>query len=473
MLRLHRCVATTFAPGLALAVIAATSAQAAPPSAAQRCSAAKITAVGQEAGALLLCDARGGVAGADPACAASASAKRVAAFQAAEARGGCLTSGDSAALGNEVGALHGAVLAALRPGGPSASRCAAAQLASAGRTLRKLAQAYVRNARQPDPAKLSAQLASVLAQFLRAFDRAGAKGDCVAFPPASQISMLLTIDAARLRGKLEPSCGDDVQAGTEQCDGTDHVTCSGNCAADCTCAVPVCGNGIAEPGEVCDGADDAACDGSPCAADCTCASPVCGNNFTEPGEECDGSGCTSGDPGGCTMPGAINGCSCCASASPCYSRSGGTPTSPGFPCCTGVCEIPGPEAGPDVVVYCTQPTAVCPCWTTASLDARFATDYFDQNGRGGATCDPAGTVGIAANDTCFVERPIGSGEGFNLTRAGFAALLPGACVVYDDLDSENDGVCDGPPTITPTTNEQNAACVATLRASAVYQASCQ
>jgi hypothetical protein len=113
-------------------------------------------------------------------------------------------------------------------------------------------------------------------------------------------------------------CGDDVQNGLEECDGTDlagqdcvdldftggTLACDSSCTFDATaCTQPVCGNNTLEPGEACDGTD---LDGQDCTdlglgsgavtcnTDCTfntsaCALPTCGDGaINQTSEECDG-----------------------------------------------------------------------------------------------------------------------------------------------------------------------------------------
>lgn len=225
------------------------------------------------------------------------------------------------------------------------------------------------------------------------------------------------------------------------------------------------------PTEVCDGSETGTCGGA-CLPNCTCAE-TCGDGIVQAGEACDGSGCVPEDPNGCFPPGSSNECQCCASASPCYVRGFGNPTPIEVPCCTGVCEIPGPEAGPDVMVYCSEPPpASCPCWTSASLDAQFPPGFFDELDRGGAQCDVEPTVAsVTAVDFCTFRRL--SGVEFTVPRGGAGVIGNGLCAVFEDLDPENTGQCFGPPrgvqTITP---QEAAACIAELLASQVYQREC-
>ena len=99
-------------------------------------------------------------------------------------------------------------------------------------------------------------------------------------------------------------CGNGVQTGSEQCDGSDAAACNGStCKADCTCN-PFCGDGVKnQPSEQCDGSDHGVCGGT-CNPDCTCA-PFCGNNVREGAESCDGTdaaACPGNCGADCTCP---------------------------------------------------------------------------------------------------------------------------------------------------------------------------
>jgi hypothetical protein len=121
-------------------------------------------------------------------------------------------------------------------------------------------------------------------------------------------------------------CGDDdVNQGSEQCDGTDDSACPGSCSVTCTCAV--CGNTIAEPPvEQCDGTDDTACPGEclPNGDPNECQCPVCGDgDVNQPSEICDGT-----DVAACT-----NGF--CASTCVCAECGDGEANQPGVEECDG------------------------------------------------------------------------------------------------------------------------------------------
>lgn len=392
----------------ALALLLSLPAVAAPPTPAQRCLAAKLLAAGGEARARLGCEQRGLATGADASCVARAVERREKAFARADARGGCASTGDSAAVGAAIDDLVVALLSQLRPGGPAFSRCTRAQLGAAARAIQKLAQAYARDSRRPDPARLANDLAKAEAGLASAWGRAAAKGDCLSATTAAEAWATLIGGIDGVRGILVPTCGDGVQG----------------------------------PGE--------ACDGSTC--------PDLGSSSEY----------------GCSPPGSSNACDCCANEAPCYVRGFGLVEPLEIPCCEGSCPIPGPEAGPNVEVFCTPPPAACPCWSSASLDAAFPPGFFDQEGRGGLFCslqiELIDIEGFGANDSCTLFGP--AGQDALLPRGGAAVVPPSTCLLFPDLDPDDDGICSGPPLVEPTTAEESDACIAELRASQIYQTNC-
>lgn len=417
-------------------LVAAVSAIAAPPSPAQRCMSAKVLAAGAETRARIVCLQR---FASDPeiaSCVARAAAQRSSAFARAEARGGCSTSGDASLLGEIAERTAHALRELLLPA-PTTSRCSGAQLAAAGRAVGTLSRAYAAHERSPDEPRRAAALVEVEAQFRRAFARAVALGDCSTASDASQAWAAIAYGAAAIPGNLRPTCGDDVQAGDEACDGSDDASCSGACLASCTCG------------------------------------STCGDGVLQPGEQCDGTSCDAADPNGCFPRSWSDECQCCALTSPCYVRTGGS-SSGALPCCAGECLVPGPEAGPDVTVYCSVPSgATCPCFTSASLDAAFPPGFFDASDRGGASCTPFSNAiaGVAANDTCFVPTlPLGE---LLLFPRGGAAVMEHLCTFMLDEDPLNQGFCNQVPDFgTSVTEAERAACVAELRASQAFQAAC-
>lgn len=237
----HTCIAT--AAFVAATILVSAPPTSAAPSPSTRCLAAKMRATTAEARSVLRCAGRALATGTDPACLASAASRRQAAFLAVEKRGGCAVVGDSAAIGAEIAALHDGLLATLRPGAPATSRCTSAQLMAALQTFAKIAQAYIRDDRAPDPARLAASVASAYAQFETAFDRATARGDCLSDADASAARTVLETAIAHVRATLVPVCGDGIRAGSEACDGatcpnqpTTELGCSGADTANaCQC----------------------------------------------------------------------------------------------------------------------------------------------------------------------------------------------------------------------------------------------
>jgi hypothetical protein len=157
-------------------------------------------------------------------------------------------------------------------------------------------------------------------------------------------------------------------------------------------------------------------------------------------------------------------------------RGFGTVTPIEVPCCTGTCPIPGPEAGPNVMVYCAQtPQTECPCFTRGAIDAAFPAGFFDQQNRGGAVCDQAWTsTSVFADDYCVINGPLRFGTLW-FPRGGAGLLLESSyCALYADLDPDDDGFCNTGPTVPPHAlrPEQAFNCRTELLASQPYQAEC-
>ncbi len=202
------------------------------PTPEQRCVATKLRAAGREARVHLICAKSRNPS----ACLARAAERRDKTFFAVETRNGCLTTGDSAEIGAEVETLVAFLLEMLRPGGFARAKCTNGQLTATALAITRLAQAYARDARKPDPARLLSELAAAEAKFNAAFARAVARGDCLSQAMAPDVYTVILQGILRLHGKLSPSCGDNVRASTEACDGFDTGMCSAGCLPDCTCA---------------------------------------------------------------------------------------------------------------------------------------------------------------------------------------------------------------------------------------------
>jgi hypothetical protein len=167
---------------VALALLAAAPPAGAAADPALRCGTAKLAAAIVETRALLRCEQTG----AGVACAAPAESRRDAAFDRAEARGGCATTGDSAVVGDQTAGLAEAIALNLQVGGPAPSRCARRQFVAAGQALGRLGRVYARNERADDPVRLAAALATAQSRFDTAYGRAVAQADCLATTTAAQ-----------------------------------------------------------------------------------------------------------------------------------------------------------------------------------------------------------------------------------------------------------------------------------------------
>lgn len=114
--------------------------------------------------------------------------------------------------------------------------------------------------------------------------------------------------------------------------------------------------------------------------------------------------------------------------------------------------------------------AVCPCWTSESIDATFPDGYFDAAGRGGATCEIGGTViSLVSNDRCTYEFGPTSVE---TPRAGAAILVGDQCTMFADLDPDDDGACSGPPELVNLGAIERNVCIQEYGESQAYVREC-
>ena len=116
-------------------VVAATSIEAAT-TPARRCASAKLKSAGTTSAGLLNCHASAAKRGAVPdgACLAKAHAKLTKAYASAEAKGGCVATGDAGAITATIDDAVAAIAAALAGGGSDdGRRCAAAKLKATGK----------------------------------------------------------------------------------------------------------------------------------------------------------------------------------------------------------------------------------------------------------------------------------------------------------------------------------------------------
>jgi hypothetical protein len=169
---------------------------------AAKCAATKMKAAGKKAACLLDVQARSAARGAPPDAAklAVCEQKMQDAFAKSESKGGCNTMGDASAIENKVDAFSSDVQNELR--GPSASKCDAAKLKTAGKragcTLSVRSKA-VGKGLVPDQLKLQACVDKMMA----AFTKAEGVGGCNA-----------TGDAGAIGGKID-AFADDVVAELE------------------------------------------------------------------------------------------------------------------------------------------------------------------------------------------------------------------------------------------------------------------
>jgi hypothetical protein len=312
-----------------------------------QCQAAKLRATGREVRDHLHCWGLGSVGQQSPECFAAAATRRAKVFVRCEARLACLTSGDSDAVGDRVGAHASTQLGALLPSsGLFGSRCTQAKLEAAGLRFHKVAKAHASNTVRPNPSRLATRIVKADARFLAAFLAADGLSNCQRTGDGPYELERNDAWVADFRRRLFPDCGDGIAVGDEECDGGDDAACPRLCTVACGCAQ--CGNGAREPGEQCDGTDDAFCPGA-CAPECTCPGPVCGDGVVGGIEECDGS-CNvdpSYPPLGCFPPGHAEECRCCAT-SLCWDQDTGWLAS----CCPGLDCYIDPTPAPHKQGYC-------------------------------------------------------------------------------------------------------------------------
>jgi cysteine-rich repeat protein len=259
-----------------------------------RCSAAKLKATGKHVLAGHVCESKAAKSGlpVDMTCLVKASSKLETAVTKAEARGGCATMGDYAALAGAADALRVDCVEHLPAGNsPQANRCAAVKRKATGRLGRAQLKCYAKSSKRHEAVD-PVCLGRAGERFARAFDKAEARGGCATIGDQGVLAGVVSAAATGFVGALAAVCGDDIVGPDEQCDGIADAACPGVCGGDCLCPT-TCGNAVREGGEVCDGSDDDACPGQ-CLSSCVCAGD-CGNGVAEAGEECDDGGNVSGD----------------------------------------------------------------------------------------------------------------------------------------------------------------------------------
>lgn len=378
---------------------------------AASCCAAKVRSTGARERMLFRCHTRAAARGVavDPACVAAVGDVLDQSFARIENAGGCAGIGDAPRVHADLERLVGAIATSLR-GAQAKSACAARKLKVTGRLALSMARLFAGYAPKPGDhlSDLDPAATDLLLRLRASFAKLeGNPLGCPTAGDADDVSRMVVIGSAAPPSIVpdglwrdammvcDPSCGDQVRGGVEQCDGIDRFDCPEVCQPDCTC--PFCGDGVKNQNETCDGADATACQGL-CQGDCTCPTPVCGNDVLESGEECDGTApaicpvcqadctCAPGACGngiveggeqcdgstclydgvrlGCRAPGP-NGCSCCSDAN-CY----------GFGCCDEGTEcLPAPTTGFCFKIFCDVGTPDCGWGYTCTHFAELAWPY--------------------------------------------------------------------------------------------------
>ncbi|MCW5889529.1 MAG: hypothetical protein KIT14_03160 [bacterium] len=190
--------------GLALLLVLAGEVAAASPD--QQCTAAKLKAAARTAAAFARCSARavGNGTSVDATCLARATAKQAQTFAKAEARGGCPTIRDTAAIAGILGGLVAFADTELGDGGTAAGRrCASSRRTAAGAhlgaTLRCRA-VRVQAGSPPDAACLD----RADAKLARAFAKSGAPGSCATSADAPATRAAMNAVAAGVVAALSP-----------------------------------------------------------------------------------------------------------------------------------------------------------------------------------------------------------------------------------------------------------------------------
>jgi hypothetical protein len=177
------------------------------PTPAQKCTSAKAKAAAREAAAKLGCHAKAASRGAvvDAGCLAEAEARFARAFATADAKGGCLTAGDAAAMEALVDAFAQQAVETL-PGGTTreAGKCAAAKRKAAGKHASARLRCHAKAATKGTPPDGEC-LAKADGTFARAFGKAEAKGGCTTIGDADEVEAQADSFVDRVIALLAPT----------------------------------------------------------------------------------------------------------------------------------------------------------------------------------------------------------------------------------------------------------------------------
>jgi hypothetical protein len=157
-----------------------------------------------------------------------------------------------------------------------ADACKDTKAKAAGKKASDVLKAVGKNIKKSDPIKLSASISKAQSKLTKNFVKAESKSGCTTTGDVGAIEAKVDAFAADVANDIDPpaqTCGNDIQEGTEGCDGTDDAACVGLCQPNCICPAPSCGNGVLEAGEECESPCDVGgpCGGGElCGVDCTC-----------------------------------------------------------------------------------------------------------------------------------------------------------------------------------------------------------
>lgn len=222
----------------AATLLAAGVAAAQPTPASLSCASAKQKAIGKDIGAKLKCWAKAATTGAavDPLCLQKSEDKTIAAFDKADAKGGCPTDGASttATIADANEYVNEAAAAMLPTPGPS--KCASKKIGAAGKLAAGLLNCESKAAKKNTPVDqvkcVQKAIDKTVAGFLKEDTKAG--NDCLTTGDgaseagrATAVQSTLRIDIPRFNG-----CGNGLTIAPETCD--DGNTSDGDfCPSDC------------------------------------------------------------------------------------------------------------------------------------------------------------------------------------------------------------------------------------------------
>lgn len=199
----HRVSALTAA--LTLMLVTALPADAALDAAAGKCVASKLKAAGKLAQKQLACHSKAAKKGdsVDAACLSKAAGSFTGSFDKAEAKGGCVTSGDAGQVEGLVGGSTNITVAALVVTPSSPSSCVASKLKSAGKRAAKMLKAHGKAVQKSDVTKLPADVTKTADKFSDDYAKAETKGGCQTAGDAAAVGAGVDAGLDGVLGKLK------------------------------------------------------------------------------------------------------------------------------------------------------------------------------------------------------------------------------------------------------------------------------